>query len=78
MMSARIVERPALDVTQRETLFDEHERYTRGFPAKFDILADGRFLMVRRPQRGVGRSELILMTNWTQLLNRSSTRPARP
>jgi serine/threonine-protein kinase len=78
MMSARIVERPALDVTQRETLFDEHERYTRGFPAKYDILADGRFLMVRRPQRGVGRSELVLMTNWTQLLTRSSARPATP
>ena len=78
MMSASIVERPALAVTRRETLFDENGRYTRGFPAKYDILADGRFLMVRRPQRGDHRSELILMTNWTQLLTGSSARPARP
>ena len=78
MMSAGIVERPGLAVTRRETLFDENGRYTRGFPAKYDILADGRFLMVRRPQRGIDRSELILMTNWTQLLAGSSARPARP
>ena len=78
MMSAGIVERPGLAVTRRETLFDENGRYTRGFPAKYDIMADGRFLMVRRPQRGVDRSELILMTNWTQLLAGSSARPARP
>jgi eukaryotic-like serine/threonine-protein kinase len=78
MMSAGIVERPALAVTRRETLFDENGRYTRGFPAKYDILADGRFLMVRRPQRAVDRSEIILMTNWTQWLAGSSARPTRP
>ena len=77
MMSAGILERPGLAVTRRETLFDENGRYTRGFPAKYDIMADGRFLMVRRPQRRVDRSEVILMTNWTKLLAGLS-RSARP
>jgi serine/threonine protein kinase len=77
MMSATIAERPSLAVTRRETLFDENGRYTRGFPAKYDIMADGRFLMVRRPQRRGDRSELILVTNWTQLLAGSSARPTR-
>jgi eukaryotic-like serine/threonine-protein kinase len=77
MMSATIAERPSLAVTRRETLFDENGRYTRGFPAKYDIMADGRFLMVRRPQGRGDRSELILVTNWTQLLAGSWARSAR-
>jgi len=78
MMAATIVERPALSVLRRDTLFDERGRYTRPGAARYDVMPDGRFLMVRRDSSAVvdrASTSVTWIANWTRLIEKSPTRP---
>jgi serine/threonine-protein kinase len=68
LMAARVVERPRLDVTQRDSLF--RDIYIRlgasGNSANYDVFPGGQeFLMMRGgPQAGVDLPSLMVLTNW--------------
>ena len=71
MMSALIVERPTLAVAHRDTVFTDRSGYAR---ARYDVMPDGRFLMVRRDsaiaEARIG-SAVTWIANWPRLMERS-------
>jgi hypothetical protein len=69
LIAATIETQPTLRVVSRTPLFDVDE-YEPAVPhANYDVMPDGRFLMVR-----LGRlSEFVYLQHWTALLPRTST-----
>jgi hypothetical protein len=68
MMSAEIIDRPALAVGRRETLFnDTYVRFVSH--ATYDVFPDGRFVMVRPLADAVTeRGKVYVLINWPQSL----------
>ncbi len=67
VMAATIVERPEPAVTRRDSLFrDVYRRY--GFNPGYDVLPDGRLLMVRRISGEPAPVSVFLVTNWQELM----------
>jgi serine/threonine protein kinase/Tol biopolymer transport system component len=80
MMAATIVERPALSVLRRDTLFDERGRFPRPGPTRYDVMPDGRFLMLRRDSSAAvdrASTSVTWIANWTRLRSRRRARDSR-
>jgi len=76
MMAATIVERPTLAVARRDTLFEERGRYVRAGSTRYDVMPDGKLLMLRRDSAAVvdrASTSVTWMANWTRLMERSPT-----
>ena len=69
MMAAMVVERPALAVTRRDSLFADRYGKEAGHPG-YDVFPDGkRFLVVRPPVVvATQRSSVFVIMNWQQML----------
>jgi len=76
MMAATIVERPTLAVARRDTLFEERGRYVRAGSTRYDVMPDGKLLMLRRDSAAVvdrASTSVTWIANWTRLMERSPT-----
>jgi eukaryotic-like serine/threonine-protein kinase len=74
MLAATIVERPTLAVARRDTLFDERGRFARAGNTRYDVMPDGRFLMLRRDSAAVvdrASTSVTWIENWTRLMEKS-------
>ena len=74
MMAATIVERPTLAVTRRDTLFDERGRFARQGNTRYDVMPDGKFVMLRRDESAVtdrASTSVTWIANWPRLMERS-------
>ena len=68
LMAATVVERPALAVSRRDSLFvDTYRRYAQH--AAYDVFPNGReFVMTRGPV--AAGSQLYVIVNWMQLVGK--------